>query len=177
MNRIFFLILLLLVSVFITFGSPISASSMDNWLNMGIGGGAKIGETVTMTYVCRLDDGTVYDSAEVDEPYILKLGEGKALIEFENNIIGLSIGETKKFLLKPDQAYGYYDPSLIVDMPLSFVPPGENASVGDIVTLHDGEKLFKAKILQITDKNIQFDCNNILAGEYLNYEVTILNIE
>lgn len=179
MNQKLLCILLLSISVAFFFGTSISANSINNWNNMGVGSGVKMGDTVTLTYVCSFDDGVIYDSVGLDEPFILNLGIGGALPEFEYQIIGMTIGETKKFQLSSDQTYGDYDPSLIVDMPISFVPADAIDSVreGDIVTLYDGNAFFKAKVLKITEDKIKFDCNNLLAGKNLNYEVTLLDIE
>jgi len=172
-------ILFSLLAIILIAGSSISANSMNNWNNMGVGNGVKMGDTVTLTYVCSLDNGVIYDSAGREDPLILKLGTGEALPQFENQIIGMTIGETTEFQLSPEQAYGYYDPSKVVDMPINFVPADEidSVRVGDIVSIHDGEKLFAATVLKITETEIRFDCNNILAGENLNYEVTLLNFE
>jgi len=61
-------------------------------------------------------------------------------------------------------------------MPIEFIPAGENATVGDRVTLFDGGQLFQATIADMNATNVTFDLNSPLAGKALTFEVTVRNI-
>lgn len=138
---------------------------------------AQIGDTVTVDYIGTFDNGTVFDSTQnQNKPFTFKLDSDSTIPGFASPIVGMKIGETQKFRLTPDQAYGEYDPSKIVEMPRDFIPKYENVKVGDKVTLFDGEKYFTAKIFALSDKKAIFDLNHDLAGKNLNFEITLKNI-
>ena len=88
----------------------------------------------------------------------------------------MKVGETKKFTLTPEQAYGQYDPSLIKSMPIGFVPKGENVTIGDTITLFNGQAYFPAKVIEMNTTNITFDLNAPLAGQTLTFDVKLVNL-
>jgi FKBP-type peptidyl-prolyl cis-trans isomerase 2 len=138
---------------------------------------AQIGDTVTVDYIGTYDNGTVFDSSKIqNESFTFKLGSDAAIPGFASPIVDMKIGETQKFRLTPEQAYGEYNPSKIVEMPRNFIPKYEKVKVGDKVTLFDGEKNFTAKIFALSDKTVIFDLNHDLAGKNLNFEITLKNI-
>ncbi len=94
-------------------------------------GGAKIkrdiaaaGDTVSVFYVGRLDDGTlfdtnnesvarnagVYNQARQYVPFEFTLGMGKVIVGFDKAVTGMKIGETKKVKIPPEEAYGDQGP-------------------------------------------------------------------
>lgn len=138
--------------------------------------GAQNGDTIAVDYVGTFSDGTEFDSSRETGPFILILGSGGAVSGFDYNLHGMKVGESKKFTLSPQEAYGEYDPEKIVSMPIDFIPQGENATVGDRVTLSDGGQTFQVTILDMNTKNVIFDLNSPLAGKYLTFDVIIKDI-
>lgn len=140
------------------------------------GTGAQDGNMVEVDYVGTFEDGTEFDSSRESGPFALILGSGGAIVGFENAIRGMEIGESKKFTLSPEEAYGEYDPTLIVDMPREFIPTDEEVTLGDRVTLFDGGQFFQATIMGMNETNVTFDLNSPLAGKTLTFDVTVVNI-
>ncbi|MDD1724682.1 MAG: peptidylprolyl isomerase [Methanospirillum sp.] len=139
-------------------------------------GGAQDGDMVEVDYVGTLENGTEFDSSKKTGPFSLILGSGGAIPGFDKALHGMKAGESKKFTLAPDEAYGQYDPARVVDMPIDFIPKGENATVGQRVTLFDGGQLFQATVKDLNATNVTFDLNSPLAGKTLTFDVTVRNI-
>jgi FKBP-type peptidyl-prolyl cis-trans isomerase 2 len=132
---------------------------------------------IEVDYIGTFDNGTEFDSSyKSGQPFSLILGSGGAIPGFDKALHCMEVGETKKFTLSPEDAYGEFDPAKIVSMPIEFIPAGENATIGDRVTLFDGGQLFQATIQDMNVTNVTFDLNSPLAGKALTFEVTVRNI-
>jgi FKBP-type peptidyl-prolyl cis-trans isomerase 2 len=107
---------------------------------------------------------------------VLEIGSGGAIPGFDKALHCMEVNETKKFTLSPEEAYGEYDPAMLVSMPIGFIPTGEKASVGERVTLFDGGQYFQATIADMNATNVTFDLNSPLAGKALTFEVTVRGI-
>jgi FKBP-type peptidyl-prolyl cis-trans isomerase 2 len=140
------------------------------------GDGVQDGDLVEINYTGTLANGSVFDKSEDHGPFQFVVGTGSAITGFDNAIKGMKLNEKKKFTLTPAEAYGEYNASLIKTMPIDFVPKGENVTVGDVITLFNGEAYFQAKILQMNATNITFDLNSPLAGQTLTFDVTLVNL-
>lgn len=86
--------------------------SVKNTTNSVTGEGvAKSGDTVSMNYTGRLQNGTVFDS-NVDpkfnhvEPFIFNLGAGQVIAGWDKGIVGMKVGEKKTLTIAPGDAYG-----------------------------------------------------------------------
>jgi len=72
---------------------------------------AKAGDTVSMNYTGRLENGTVFDS-NVDpkfnhvEPFVFILGAGQVISGWDKGIVGMKVGEKKTLTIPPADAYG-----------------------------------------------------------------------
>lgn len=72
---------------------------------------AKAGDTVAMNYTGTLADGTVFDS-NVDPkfnhvtPFVFTLGAGQVIQGWDKGIVGMKVGEKKRLVLAPEDAYG-----------------------------------------------------------------------
>ncbi|MBU0999307.1 FKBP-type peptidyl-prolyl cis-trans isomerase [Patescibacteria group bacterium] len=72
---------------------------------------AKAGDTVSMNYTGRLEDGTVFDS-NVDpkfnhvQPFDFTLGAGQVIPGWDKGIVGMTVGEKKTLTILPEDAYG-----------------------------------------------------------------------
>jgi len=72
---------------------------------------AKTGDTVSMNYTGRLENGTVFDS-NVDpkfnhvQPFVFTLGAGQVISGWDKGIVGMKVGEKKTLTIPPEDAYG-----------------------------------------------------------------------
>ncbi len=142
------------------------------------GDGVQNGDLVEIEYTGTLANGSVFDSSKDRGAFQFVVGTGTAITGFDNEIRGMKVGQAKKFTLTPEQAYGQYDPSLIKSMPIDFIPTSEkaNVTVGDTITLFNGQAYFPAKIIAMNETNVTFDLNSQLAGQTLTFDVTLVNL-
>lgn len=68
---------------------------------------AKAGDTVTVNYVGRLEDGKQFDaSADHGGPFTFPLGESKVIAGWDEGVAGMKIGEKRKLIVPSKLAYG-----------------------------------------------------------------------
>jgi len=142
-------------------------------------GTAKEGDFVKVLYTGTLDDGTVFDSSELHGGAALNftIGKGEMLDSFEQAVIGLSINESTTVHIPADEAYGPYDEELIITLDWSqmgdYVPV-----VGEQLTLYDTSsgQTIQVAVLNVSEVGITVDTNHRLAGEDLNFEITLVEI-
>ena len=72
-----------------------------------VGGGpvVKQGDTVTLDYTLTVD-GSVADTSIGKQPFSFTVGSGQVIQGFDEAVIGMKIGETKKFTVPPAKGYG-----------------------------------------------------------------------
>ena len=150
-------------------GTPASGA-----VNDGI---VKEGSTVSVYYVGTLDDGTVFDKAVkgTDKPLTFVVGSGSVIKGFDNAVLGMKAGETTKVHLTPDMAYGEYNDQLIQEFDKSIFGDSDASTlkVNDTVYLTSPNGVFPAKIHAIGNESITLDLNHRLAGQNLNFEITV----
>jgi peptidylprolyl isomerase len=82
------------------------------------------GNTVSVHYRGTLNDGEQFDSSyDRDEPIEFTVGTGQMISGFENEVMGMEVGEKKTFTLTPDQAYGVVKPEAIQTVNKNRFPP------------------------------------------------------
>ncbi|RJQ33312.1 FKBP-type peptidyl-prolyl cis-trans isomerase [Candidatus Parcubacteria bacterium] len=77
-------------------------------VSVGTGAEAKAGDTVSVLYVGKLEDGTVFDSsaAHNNEPLKFVLGTNELIPGFQIGINGMKVGGERLLSIPPTLAYG-----------------------------------------------------------------------
>lgn len=136
----------------------------------------KDGDTIKIDYTGTLDDGTVFDSSENhDEALEFTVGAGQVIPGFEEAVIGMEIGEEKKFRVEACEAYGEVNPALTQTVPSSLLQADEEITEGMMIMVGtaDGQQM-PAKITEVTDENITLDMNHPLAGKALTFSIKVV---
>lgn len=128
------------------------------------------GDLIELHLQGTLDSGEVFDNTRGRRPRVFVLGRGQLLPAFEAAIKQMSPGETTRFRLSPEEAYGARDPELVIDVPRSEAP--DRAKVGDGVQLSNGRP---ATIVRLDGDTLTIDANHQFAGLDLNFEVELLS--
>jgi peptidylprolyl isomerase len=140
-------------------------------------GGAKPGDTVTVHYTGRLEDGTVFDSSEGKDPLEFTIGEGQIIPGFEQGVLGMESGQFKTVNIPAEDAYGPYDPELVTEVERSQFPPDLELEVGVQVqgSQPDGRvAIFTVK--ELTDTTVTLDANHRLAGKDLIFDIEMVSV-
>lgn len=139
---------------------------------------AKNGDTVKVHYTGSLVDGTIFDSSEGKDPLQFTIGEGQLLQAFEKGVIGLAEGEATNIQLTAEEGYGLKQDKLIGKLPLEAMPQGLAPEIGMRLQMKTPEdQVVILKIVEMSDNDITVDANHELAGEDLNFEIELVEIE
>jgi peptidylprolyl isomerase len=137
----------------------------------------QFGNTVKVQYTVRLDDGTVVDSTKEHGPFTFSVGLGATIPGFEQEIMGMSAGESKTVKLSVEDGYGPYYQELIKEVDLDKFPDEFKFEVGQQLELpgQDGQSAL-VKVLKVSDKTVILDTNHPLAGKELTIDIEVLEV-
>ena len=132
---------------------------------------ARKGDTVKVAYTGTYDNGSVFDSANISTPLEFVVGNGSMIPGFDKGVIGMSVNETKKIRVAPDEGYG----PLELKVNINEFPTG--VAVGQYYkhTLDNGVYV-EARIKAINGSTVTLQNLNKMAGIYLNFEITLVEL-
>ena len=149
------------------------------------------GDTVTIEYTGRLDDGSVFDTslesvaAEADlesdrrsyEPLTVTVGDGGIIEGLEDALLGMEAGEDQTVEIEPERAYGERSEDRIV----SYDAPEFGEMLGDEEPAEgmtvQTEQGLPGEVVAVDDDVVRVDFNHDLAGETLTFEVEVVAVE
>jgi len=135
------------------------------------------GSYVRVGFRGALADGGVFDSVDVTEPRAFRVGAGTVLPAFEAALLGMSPGERRSFVLRPEEAYGARDPSRWRDLPRAALPLAATPQIGDILGVTTDSGLFApVTVATVHDDRVEIDLNHPLAGRELHYVVDVIDV-
>lgn len=137
----------------------------------------KGGKVVTIDYDLRLDSGEVVDTTQGREPLEYLQGGGEIIPALEEAIEGMAVGESKRIVLEPEDAFGEYDPRGRLSIPRAQFPPDLDLIPNTELYLRDSAgNPIPAYIVSVTDTEVVLDLNHPLAGERLTFDVTVRGV-
>lgn len=170
----------------------------------------KPGDTVNVDYTGSLEDGTVFDtsieSVAVEnnilipgrqyQPLQFTAGNKEVVQGFDEGVIGMKPGDSRKLTIPPEMGYGSYNPGLIETYPRIEVVPaklprvieispeqfekafGEGHEVGDIVTVPGMNFNFTVKELSTTILlSYNFEVGDTIPSEGAPWNQTVIAID
>ena len=75
-------------------------------LSRGSGETATRGDRVVVHYTGWLADGTQFDSSRDGEPFAFKLGAGEVIRGWDDGLLGMMVGGTRKLWIPAELGYG-----------------------------------------------------------------------
>lgn len=139
---------------------------------------AKQGDTVQVHYKGTLQDGTVFDTSEGREPLAFTIGSGEVIEGFEKAVDGMQVGETKMARLDVDEAYGDRNDELELEVPREQLPDGLDVDVGTPLQLQQPDgRAVPVTVTALDEENVTLDANHPLAGQPLQFELTLVDIQ
>jgi len=135
----------------------------------------KKGDKVKVHYTGSLEDGTVFDSSEGKDPLHFDVGAGQVIPGFEEAVLGMAVGESKKVLIPGSKAYGESKKELVMQVPIEQVPPDLNPEMGMRLEMGGTQgELLRVTVVEITDTHLTLDANPPLAGKDLTFEIELV---
>jgi len=137
----------------------------------------KKGSRIKVLYTGKLKDGTVFESNVGDAPLEFTVGKGKVIKGLENAVLGMKTGETKTVTIKPADAYGPKEQSLVWVLKNKDFPEETILELGKEVSFkHTDGHIEEGRITDIQDGEITVDGNHPLAGRNLTFEIKIMSV-
>ena len=135
------------------------------------------GKYVKVEYTGTLRDGSEFDSSKGREPLEFQAGSKQVIAGFDDAVEGMKMGESKKFTINADQAYGQPQADLLKEIPREALPKDQEPQAGMHLMMKtpDGQQ-FPAKIASVTEQAVTIDLNHPLAGQDLTFEIKIVGI-
>lgn len=146
----------------------------------------KIGKNkvISMTYILSKENihGELIQEVTKDKPFVVLFGAGSLLPKFEENLSGLSVGDSFGFSLSSADAYGEKSDEAIADLDISiFEDNGEIdynfLKIGaNIPMQNENGHHLNGHVLEIAERTVKMDFNHPLAGQSLYFTGEILDI-
>ena len=81
---------------------------------LGTGETAQSGDVVSVHYVGKLADGTIFDSSRKrQQPFVFILGKGQVIPGWEEGVVGMQVGGVRELIIPSALAYGNQDLGVI----------------------------------------------------------------
>jgi peptidylprolyl isomerase len=138
---------------------------------------AKMNDTVTVHYTGSFTDGVVFDSSADREPFEFTIGQGMVIPGFENGIIGMQEGDSKKINIPAEDAYGPHREDLLTTIERSHIPASIDLQIGMVLQMRspDGGTA-NVSIREINQEDVVLDLNHPMAGKELIFEVNLIKV-
>lgn len=140
---------------------------------------------VTVTYDLNVGEGEereLMERATAQQPLEFIFGTNSMLEAFENQLRDLSEGDPFSFRLTPEEAYGDYDETKVIELPKNIFEiegkiDGEVLFEGNTLPMMDasGNRLM-GSVVSIGDEVVTMDFNHPLAGEIMHFEGTVMGV-
>jgi len=138
--------------------------------------------TVSMHFDIRLKDGSIAESTRNFKlPMTFTMGTGVFSDKLEQEMLGLKVGDKKKIMLLPDDAFGQPHPANIFQVSRDRFSSLEQDTVleeGLIVSFNqqNGEEL-PGIIREIDGDEVTVDFNHPLSGQVVLFDIEIMEVK
>ena len=137
---------------------------------------AKNGDTVRIHYTGTLNDGSVFDSSEGEEPLEFTLGSGQVIPGFEQAVEGMQPGEKKEVKIPSDEAYGAHNDEWVLVVDRENFPEHIEPEPGQQLELSQNGQSFTVTVTEVSDDSVTLDANHPLAGKDLTFALELVEI-
>ena len=150
------------------------------------------GDSVTLEYTGRLDDDTVFDTSREQvaaetglaeaqpereyEPLTVEVGAGAVIEGMDEGLVGLEAGETATLSIPPEKAYGEWSEKYVQEFEtdeLREMLGGQTPEEGAQLEAQNGQR---GDVIHVDEDLVRVDFNPDLAGETLEFDIEILEV-
>jgi peptidylprolyl isomerase len=136
----------------------------------------RTGDTVRVHYTGHLGSGAVFDSSEGGEPLQFRVGSGEVIPGFDQAVLGLTRGESRRVTIPAGDAYGERREELVVEVPRERFPDDFEPEPGMQLNLEQDGHVVLVTITEVSGTTVLIDGNHPLAGEDLTFDVQLVDI-
>ena len=130
------------------------------------------GFEVTLELTVRLPDQSIVADSRDDGPLTYIHGHEQLLPSLEQSLTGMKAGDHKVVHLSPDDGFGQYDATKRMTVPRTELPA--RITAGALVRSSEGAT---ARVVELDEQAAVLDLNHPLAGQSIDIEVTIVDVE
>lgn len=76
---------------------------------VGTGADAQAGDTITVNYTGKFQNGTVFDTSVGKQPFTFTLGAGQVIQGWDLGVAGMKVGGKRLLIVGPSLGYGSQD--------------------------------------------------------------------
>jgi len=135
------------------------------------------GDTVKVHYHGTLASGETFDSSEGRAPLEFKVGEGQVIAGFDNAMINMEVGQSKKVEIPMLEAYGEAHDEMIFKFPKANFPADFAPELGMSLQMQDQQgNPVPVIVVGIEEEVIVLDANHPLAGRDLIFQIELVEI-
>lgn len=127
------------------------------------------------------DTGEVFDSSEGRDPLTFLVGHRQMIPGFEEELMGATKGERRKFTLEPERAYGPRDDDAVLEIPRGNFAQLEEmggapleAGMTLVAQMPHGPAQFT--VVALSDETVTADFNPPMAGKSLTFSVEVVEL-
>jgi FKBP-type peptidyl-prolyl cis-trans isomerase 2 len=138
---------------------------------------AAAGSKVKVHYTGTFDDGEVFDSSREREPMEFEVGAQQVIPGFDQALVGMKTGESKSVRIPEEEAYGPYNPEMIMEVAPDQFEAGMKVEIGQQFQVEMGEgNPVVLMVKDVRDDKVVLDANHPMAGKTLNFEIELVEI-
>ncbi len=132
---------------------------------------------VTLHYTLSLSTGKIAATTRGDEPLKFVVGDSDLLPAFENCLLGLKVGDRRRFDIACMDAYGPIQADLVQRLARDEFPPEIKLESGVVIgfELPSGEEV-PGTVIEVAERDVMIDFSHPLAGHDLVFDVEILDV-
>lgn len=134
-------------------------------------------KVVAIDYTLTNNQGQVIDSSQGREPLAYLHGKGNIIPGLEKQLEGKNVGDNVKAVVKPEEGYGNHDPRMVQQVPAAAFKGVPEIKAGmQFQAQGPGGQVRLVTVTKVEGDNVTVDANHPLAGQTLNFDVTIKEV-
>lgn len=133
-------------------------------------------KVVSIDYTLTNNNGQVLDSSQGRQPLAYLHGNQNIIPGLESALEGKQTGDSLKVSIPPEQAYGNHDPQMVQAVPRGAFKGVDNIQPGMQFQAQSPQGPRVVTVTKIEGDNVTVDANHPLAGQTLNFDVTVREV-
>jgi FKBP-type peptidyl-prolyl cis-trans isomerase SlyD len=134
-------------------------------------------KVVSIDYTLTNTQGKVLDSSQGRAPLAYLHGYSNIIPGLERELQGKAVGDSLKVSVRPEDGYGNPDPQMVQTVPKSAFKGVDNIQAGmQFQAQGPGGQTRVVTVTKVDADNVTVDANHPLAGQTLNFDVTVKEI-